>query len=214
MIFDEKLHVVALVATMMALGVQAASVSSNEVISAVSAWSSANGSTFARRGEATSARAVYADDGETVLYWIVRMSDGGAVIASPDSDLDLVVAVLEKFGGKFPEGHPLPSILKADMEKRLSVIGAVRASAIGGRRSSPSASASAASVSDGVRKAVAAANAQWAKYGVGGSGGFRTQALTLENGDESPYVRRIVDGFESGGRYTHWNQGHVNGKYC
>ena len=214
MIFDEKLHVVALVATMMALGVQAASVSSNEVISAVSAWSSANGSTFARRGEATSARAVYADDGETVLYWIVRMSDGGAVIASPDSDLDLVVAVLEKFGGKFPEGHPLPSILKADMEKRLSVIGAVRASAIGGRRSSPSASASAASVSDGVRKAVAAANAQWAKYGVGGSGGFRTQALTLENGDESPYVRRIVDGFESGGRYTHWNQGHVNGKHC
>lgn len=214
MIFDEKLHVVALVATMMALGVQAASVSSNEVISAISAWSSANGSTFARRGEATSARAVYADDGETVLYWIVRMSDGGAVIASPDSDLDLVVAVLEKFGGEFPEGHPLPSILKADMEKRLSVIGAVRASAIGGRRSSPSASASAASVSDGVRKAVAAANAQWAKYGVGGSGGFRTQALTLENGDESPYVRRIVDGFESGGRYTHWNQGLVNGKYC
>ena len=215
MIFDEKLHVVALMATMMALGVQAASVSSNEVIGAVSAWSSANGSTFAHRGEATSAKAVYADDGVTVLYWIVRMSDGGAVIASPDSDLDLVVAVLEKFNGEFPKGHPLPSILKADMANRLSVIGLRKAASIGGRRSSASgASVSAASVSADVEASVAAANAQWAKYGVGGSGGIRVQGLTLEDGDESPYVRRIVDGFESGGRYTHWNQGLVNGNYC
>lgn len=214
MIFDEKLHVVALVATMMALGVQAASVSSNEVISAVSAWSSANGSTFARRGEPTSAKAVYADDGVTVLYWIVQMRDGGAVIASPDSDLDLVVAVLEKFNGEFPEGHPLPAILKADMSKRLSVIGLRNAAAVGGRRSASGASASVASVPADVEEAVVAANAQWAKYGVGGSGGIQTQALTLEDGDESPYVRRIVDGFESGGRYTHWNQGLVNGNYC
>ncbi len=214
MIFNEKLHVVALVATMMALGAQAASVSSNEVIGAVSAWSSVNGTTFARRGEPTSAEAVHDDDGATVLYWIVRMSDGSAVIASPDSDLDLVVAVVERFSGEFPEGHPLPSILKADMAKRLSVIGLRRAASIGGRRSAAGASAaSVASVPADVEASVAAANAQWAKYGVGGSGA-RTQALALEGGDESPYVRRIVDGFESGGRYTHWNQGLVNGRYC
>lgn len=215
MIFNEKLHVVALVATMMTLGVQASSVSSNDVISAVSAWSSVNGSTFARRGEPTSAKAVYADDGATVLYWIVQMRDGSAVIASPDSDLDLVVAVIENFSGEFPEGHPLPSILKADMSKRLSVIGGLRQVAtFSGSRSASVASASVTSVPDDVEASVAAANAQWAKYGVGGSGGIRTLALTLEDGDESPYVRRIVDGFESGGRYTHWNQGLVNGNYC
>ena len=215
MIFNKKLHVVALVATMMTLGVQASSVSSNDVIRAVSAWSSVNGSAFAHDGGApVSARAVYADDGATVLYWIVQMSDGAAVIASPDSDLDLVIAVVENFGGEFPKGHPLPSILKADMSNRLSVIAQRnKAAAIGGRR--PAAGAAASTASAGVEASVAAANAQWAKYGVAtAGGGVHTLGLTLVDGDESPYVRCIVDGFESGGRYTHWNQGLVDGKPC
>ncbi|MBP5321830.1 MAG: C10 family peptidase, partial [Kiritimatiellae bacterium] len=58
-----------------------------------------------------------------------------------------------------------------------------------------------------VKAAMAAANAQWAKYKARKpASGMRLQAAALEGGDSSPYVRRIVDGFESGGRFTHWGQ--------
>ena len=107
--FHKNLHVVALFAAMFALNAQAAPVSSAQVVNAVSAWASANGSAFDGPGRAVSAEAV--SENGTNLYWIVRMSKGGAVIASPDTDLDLVVAVLEKFDGSFPKGHPLPAIL-------------------------------------------------------------------------------------------------------
>ena len=125
MIFNRNLHVAVLVAAMMALGARASLVTSNEVVDAVSAWASANGETFTggkRVGTAVAAAPTYDDDGTTVLYWTVTMSNGGAVIASPDTDLDLVIAVLEKYDGAFPAGHPLPSILKADLRNRLSII--------------------------------------------------------------------------------------------
>ena len=117
-----NLHVVALVAAMMALGTQAAPVSSEQVLGAVSAWAAANGAAFAGPGSAVAARPVCDDDGTNVLYWVVTMSNGGAVITSPDTDLDLVVAVLEKYDGALPEGHPLPSILKRDLRNRLAVL--------------------------------------------------------------------------------------------
>ena len=57
---------------------------------------------------------------------------------------------------------------------------------------------SASAVSPAVESSVSAANAQWAKYGVGsGGGGMRLMAAELTDGDDSPYVRRIVDGFET-----------------
>ncbi len=218
--FSKNLHVVAVVAAMMAFGARAASVSSEQVLNAVSAWAAANGAAFASPGAATSAAPVHGDDGTNVLYWIVTMSNGGAVIASPDTDLDLVVAVLEKYDGAFPAGHPLPSILKRDMGNRLAVLAARAAAAPSNGRPRLSATATAASTSssasasgDGVSQAIASANAQWAKYGVGG-GRPRLKADALEDGDASPYVRRIVDGFETNGRYTHWNQDYVASHYC
>ena len=119
--FHKKFHVVALLAAILALSARAAEVSSVQVKRAVSAWAAANGSAFANPGSVTGATPVKDGDG-TVLYWIVKMSNGGVVIASPDTDLDLVVAVLEESDGTFPAGHPLPSILKADMKNRLSII--------------------------------------------------------------------------------------------
>ena len=119
--FHKKFHVVALLAAILALNAQAAEVSSVQVKRAVSAWAAANGSAFADPGSVVDATPVKDGDG-TVLYWIVKMSNGGAVIASPDTDLDLVIAVLEKSDGTFPAGHPLPSILKKDMKNRLSII--------------------------------------------------------------------------------------------
>ncbi len=210
MMYSKNLHVAALAAAMMALSAQASLVSSNDVIGAVSAWADANGATFTAPGFAECATPTYGDDGETVLYWTVKMSNGGAVIASPDSDLDLVVAVLEKYDGPLPAGHTLPAILKQDMTKRLAAIAERNAAAGGGRRKAGAAAQTqAATPLDG---AVRAANAQWAKYGVGG--GMKMLGDSLDDGDSSPYVRRIVDGFEQGGRYTHWNQGKVNGDAC
>ena len=216
MIFNRNLHVAVLVAAMMALGARASLVTSNEVVDAVSAWASANSETFTggrHAGTAVVAAPTYDDDGTTVLYWTVTMSNGGAVIASPDTDLDLVVAFLEKHEGEFPEGHPLPSILKTDMKKRLAALAQRNATpAAGGRRRAGSAvTTQSATSATGLDGAVAAANRQWAKYGVG-RGGMRLMGDTLDGGDASPYVRRIVDGFEKDGRYTHWNQSTVDGK--
>jgi len=215
MIFNRNLHVAVLVAAMLTLGAQASLVTSNEVVDAVSAWAAANGKTFDHQSSAvaTSARPTFDDDGSTVLYWTVTMSDGGAVIASPDTDLDLVVAFLEKHDGVFPEGHPLPSILKRDMKNRLAVLAQRTAAQSGGgrRRTSGSASMQSAASSAGLDSAVSAANRQWAKYGVGG-GGMRLMGETLDDGDASPYVRCVVDGFEENGRYTHWNQSTVDGR--
>lgn len=215
MIFNRNLHVAVLVAAMMALGARASLVTSNEVVDAVSAWASANGETFTdgnRAGTAVAATPTYDDDGTTVLYWTVTMSNGGAVIASPDTDLDLVIAFLEKHDGAFPEGHPLPAILKMDMKNRLAALAQRNATSAGGRRRAGSATTmQSATSSTGLDGAVASANRQWAKYGVG-RGGVRLMADTLDGEDASPYVRRIVDGFEKDGRYTHWNQGKVDGR--
>ena len=236
MIFNRNLHVVVLVATMLALGARASLVTSNEVVGAVSAWVSANGETFNTQSSAfssqpvaTSATPTYDDDGTTVLYWTVALSNGGAVIASPDTDLDLVIAVLEKYDGAFPAGHPLPSILKTDLRNRLSIIagrGSLQTGSSGICTAGASVTArtgrvpvqpvdgainpqlSPIEIPDAVRASMTAANDQWSKYGIRKSTGrMRLQAATLEEGDNSPYVRRIVDGFESGGRFTHWDQG-------
>ena len=211
--FHKKFHVVALLAAILALNAQAAEVSSAQVTRAVSAWAAANGSAFANPGSVIGATPVKDSDG-TVLYWVVKMSNGGAVIASPDTDLDLVIAVLEKSDGTFPAGHPLPSILKKDMKNRLSIVrgGAASgvASSASGVRSASMLSVSTQSTSgfelpEAVKASVRRANAQWEKYG---SLNARVNLLgeSLQGGDASPYVRKIVDGFETGGRYTHWNQ--------
>ena len=203
----KNLHVVAFVAAMMALGAQAMPVTdSASVLRAVTAWSAANGGAFANPGKANDATPVYDDDGTTILYWIVTMSNGGAVIASPDTDLDLVVSVLEKYDGPLPKGHPLPDILKNDMRNRLDVL-AKRAEASLPRLNAPAGSAAQATfkTSEALEASIVGANGQWAKYGIGNAIP-QLRGATLTGDDSSPFVRRIVDGFESKGRFTHWNQ--------
>lgn len=217
--FHKKFHVVALLAAILALNAQAKEVSSAQVKRAVSAWAAANGSAFANPGSVVDVTPV-AENG-TNLYWIVKMSNGGAVIASPDTDLDLVIAVLEKSDGTFPAGHPLPSILKKDMKNRLSVIRSGSASSSSSGNSgvrmasmlSATAQSTAANLPEDVKASVEKANAQWAKYDRV-NGGMSLLGASLDGGDASPYVRRIVDGFEQGGRYTHWDQGDPESVNC
>lgn len=212
--FHKNFHVVALFAAMIALNAQATPVLPAQARRAVSAWAAANGSAFANLGSADSVAPEYDTDGKTVLYYKVKMSNGGLVIASPDTDLDLVVAVLENGDGNFPKGHPLPSILKADMRNRLSVIAAGSSAAAprAGLLSVTAQSASpAANLPDDVKESIRKSNAQWEKYGSSGA----MRMLSLPSDEEiAPYVRRIVDGFERGGRFTHWDQSSVGGKPC
>lgn len=217
--FHKNFHVVAVAAALMMLGTQAAVVSSSDVLGAVSRWSSANGAAFSGPGVPVSATPAYDDDGTTVLYWIVTMSNGGAVIASPDTDLDLVVAVLEVYDGPLPEGHPLPDMLKNDMRNRLAVLAARNgASSSSGPRKQKAVASAAQQDGDALAKSITAANEQWAKYSGGTAGGSsggtrlrKQKAATLAGGDSNPFVRRIVDGFESKGKYTFWNQDSLNG---
>ena len=221
--FDVKFHIVALFAAMIALGAQATPVSPAQACSAVSAWAAANGSAFANPGYAVSAVPEYDADGTTVLYYKVAMSDGGLVIASPDTDLDLVVAVLEDASCDFPAGHPLPSILRKDMRNRLSIVRSSASSSgssssgsgvsMASMASASTQAASSAELPEDVKESVVKANAQWEKYG--NASGMR---LLSAGGDEprsvSTNVFRIVKGFEKGGKFTHWNQSNKNGKPC
>ena len=215
--FHKNLHIVALLATMVALNAQATPVSSVQACSAVSAWAAANGSAFANLGYAVSAVPEFDADGVTKLYYKVQMSNGGLVIASPDTDLDLVLAVLEKSNGNFPKGHPLPSILKADMRNRLSVISggvsaASRASVLSA--TSQSTSATAANLPDDVKASIRESNALWAKYG-NSSSAVRTLSNEEETQSVTTNVLRIVKGFEEGGAFTHWNQDYtLDGELC
>ena len=214
--FHKKFHVVALLAAIFALNAQAAEVSSVQVKRAVSAWAAANGSAFANPGSVVDATPIKDSDG-TVLYWIVKMSNGGAVVASPDTDLDLVIAVLEKYDGSFPAGHPLPSILKADLRNRLAIIrsGSGSSSSAGnsGVRMASMLSATTQSATaelpDDVKASVEKANAQWAKYDRT-NGGVSLLAAARAADEPNLIVRRVVDGFEEGGRFTHWNQGNMD----
>ena len=214
--FHKNFHLVALFATMIALNAQATPVLPAQARRAVSAWAAANGSAFANPGTAVSAAPEYDADGTTVLYYKVKMSNGGLVIASPDTDLDLVVAVLENSDGTFPKGHPLPSILKADMRKRLSVIaGGVSSASVRLMSVSPmsaSSQASAANLPADVKASIKAANAQWEKYG--NANAMRSQS-SVSDESIAPYVRKVVAGFERGGKFTHWNQSNgLGGKLC
>ena len=217
--FNKNFHIVALFAAMIALNAQATPVSSAQACRAVSAWAAANGSAFANPGSAVSAEPEYDVDGVTKLYYKVKMSNGGLVIASPDTDLDLVVAVLENSDGNFPKGHPLPSILKADMRNRLSVIAAGASAAapragllsVTAQSASAQSAAPAANLPDDVKESIRKSNAQWEKYG--SSSAMRMLSLPSEE-ELAPYIRRVVDGFEKGGRFTHWNQSSVGGELC
>ena len=217
--FHKNFHVVALFAAMIALNAQAASVSPVQACRAVSAWAAANGSAFANPGSAVSAEPEYDTDGVTKLYYKVKMSNGGLVIASPDTDLDLVVAVLENSDGNFPKGHPLPSILKADMRNRLSVISSGSSAAapragllsVTAQSTSVQSAATDANLPEDVKESIRKSNAQWEKYG--SAAAMRTLSVPTD-AEIAPYIRRVVDGFEKGGRFTHWNQSSVGGKLC
>lgn len=107
------------VAAASVLGARADAVSSDLALAAANAWVAANPG-FGARGAAVSAEAEY--DGATLMWWVVRLADGGAVFVAPETSIDPVLAAVPRYGGALPAAHPLRAILSTDVANRRRVI--------------------------------------------------------------------------------------------
>ncbi len=73
-------------------------------------------------GDFGSVTEVIAERGEndTILWWYVVMSDGGAIITAPDTRIEPVITVMDSYDGGIPENHPLRVLLTRDIKSRLA----------------------------------------------------------------------------------------------
>ena len=144
------------VAAALVLGARADVVSSDLALAAANAWVAANPG-FGARGAAVSAEAEY--DGATLMWWVVRLADGGAVFVAPETSIDPVLAALPQYDDALPAAHPLRAILRADVANRRSVIAAASATP----RARGSSVSSGVITNAAVAEAVSAAANRWAK---------------------------------------------------
>ena len=95
---------------------------SDMALAAAEAWSAENMSLVGGCGTPVSAKE-RRDGGGKLLWHEVAMSGGGCVIVSPDTEIEPVVAVIDRYDGDIPQDHPLEAMLLADMVRRLAVLG-------------------------------------------------------------------------------------------
>jgi len=154
----------------------------------------------------------------TTLWYQVQMTDGSCLIVSPVTELEPVIAALEDVDAVkgLPEAHPMLAMLTHDMIDRLRKLDLYKPARSAGGPTLMGAAPSGedAAPSDPVLAAWAErSKAKWTRL-LPKSG---PQLLAAkEDGIPDPIARQIgiVDGFEKGGRYTHWDQGAGGGGYC
>lgn len=188
----------------LALGVHAESVDPDLAKEAANAWVRKNAA-FGAAGTATNVLAVLNAAQTAVLWYQVSMSNGGMLVVAPDTDVEPVVAALEKDPGVLPAAHPLRTLLTADIQRRLAFLGLDAASVPSAARTRGLA-APASARSDVAESWAEEQNAKWMKLIEGDSGGLRRAASVRPGVADVPVQIGIVDGFEAGGRFTHWNQ--------
>ena len=144
-------------------GTHAGDVTSEMAMAAAEAWIAANPS-FGATGSVVSAVPEY--DGDTLLWWAVSTSSGGALFVSPETSIEPVLAAVPYCPGSLPAAHPLRAILKADVSSRRQVIEAsTEAAASSPSRLRAAASSSAGAITnEAVAAAVAVAEGRWTKY--------------------------------------------------
>lgn len=192
----------------LALGVHAEPVTPELAMDAANAWVRKNAA-FGAAGEATRVLAVSNAAQTAVLWYQVSMSNGGMLVVAPDTDVEPVVAALEKNPGDLPAAHPLRTLLTADIQRRLAFLGLDAASVPSvARTRAVAAPTSARSGRSDVAEAWAEEqNAKWTKLIEEGDSGMLRRAAAVRPGvADVPVQIGIVDGFEAGGRFTHWNQ--------
>ena len=152
------------VAALCFCGARAGEVTCEMATAAAEAWLAANPS-FGTSGYVVSAEAEY--DGDTLMWWTVVTSGGGAVFVSPDTSIEPVLAAVPQYSGSLPAAHPLRAILSADVANRRSVIAAsteVSSSRPLRLMATASSGTSGTITNEAVAAAVDIAESRWAKY--------------------------------------------------
>ena len=183
---------------------RAAEVTGDMALAAAGSWAAENRSLSGGIGTPVSVKERRDDDGK-LLWYEVATSGGGCVVASADTEIEPVVAVLDDYDGEIPPGHPLEAMLLADMRRRLDVLGGNGVS----RKGSATARTSSASVSRnaGVETSAANASRKWSKLTDGAHENARVRALSKSSAEATTpttIVRYLPDWASK--RLTHWNQ--------
>ncbi len=210
-----KRSILCILAVTLAMFASASPVMPSEAIRVAQAWAQKN-SAFGVRSVASD-RAVPFTNEVTTLWYQVQMSDGSCLVVSPVTELEPVIAVLEKVNAEegLPEGHPLLAMLTADMKDRLSKLGLYRPAQVRGghvRLGAAPADEEAVPSDPVLAEWAERGKAKWARLLSGGRP--RLKAAPEQGVVDIEVQMGIVDGFEEGGRFTHWNQDAAGGGYC
>ena len=220
-----KKSILCILAATLAMVASATPVTPRQAKQAARAWAHANVAFVGESADiAGSAVAVTNADGVT-LWYRVPLKNGSCLAVSPVTELEPVVACLENVGADgLPAAHPMRAMLARDMADRLRKLGLYEPMPASNGPSlmgaTPGASSGTATIEDPVLAGWAdQGRAKWARL-TGGAGGPQLLAAVTNGVDNAGMTNivRVVDGFEKGGRLTHWNQGTVgnflNGDPC
>ena len=201
----KKSFILALVAVAVACTARAGEVSPSMAMTAANAWSERNAA-FGAGGSALSVMPVRDTNAvHTVLWYQVAMTGGGCLVVAPVTEIEPVIAALEENPGELPAAHPLRAILAGDIRKRLRFLGLYPEDSAGASL------LGAPAVSDEAQAWAETERARWRNLGVGGGASLMGVKEAVE---EITVQIGIVDGFEKGGRFTHWNQSNGGGGVC
>ena len=206
-----KKRFLATLSVVFALLAHAECVTPAQARAAAAAWAGKNGAFVAGQDVAGRAAAV-ADSKGVTLWYRVPLANGACMVVSPVTELEPVVAVLENVpSGGLPAAHPVRAMLVRDMTDRLTKLGLYVPSS--GGASLQSAAAPAMASGDPAMQAWAEqGKAKWKGLGIGVQGGFGLMEAVTNGLETIATTIRVVDGFEQGGRFTHWDQGDRGGK--
>ena len=183
---------------------QAANVSRAQARQAAGEWIVQNAAFLPNgtNGLSVVAAARVDDTNGVPLWYRANLSDGTCLVLSPVTELEPVIAVLENVpAGGLPSAHPMRTMLETDMRDRLRKLGLYVAPP--GGASLMGAAPAAAPSSPAMAAWAEQGRAKWEKLGIGGTRLLEDKKKGVEN---IATLVRVVDGFEQGGRFTHWDQ--------
>ena len=198
----------ALVAVFAACAARASVVTPDEAREVAVAWSARNAAFGVSAADVGTPTHV-ADTNGVTLWYQVQMGTSCLIVA-PVTEIEPVIAALENVDAAqgLPAGHPMLAMLTRDMTDRLKKLGLYQPQA-----SSGGATLLGATPVSGATPEDPAFAAAWAEQGRARwarllpKGGAQLMAAPEEGVTEIDVQMGIVDGFEKGGRFTHWNQG-------
>ncbi|MGN1325345.1 MAG: hypothetical protein ACI4YA_03255, partial [Candidatus Spyradenecus sp.] len=183
-----------------------------EAQASASVWLARNGAMAGASRAVAGCEAVRSAAGQ-LLYYKVVFAGGGVLIVAPDTRLEPVVAsVPQAAGADFPEGHPLPAIVAADMAQRLAALAAYEADAAAAAASAAAGMKSASvAPEEGVGDYVARAEGRWAELLAAAEASPRLKSAA--NGSTS--VAKVFAFPErwANAQWRHWNQTYWNAFY-